>query len=63
MQLFQGINIDFFLFHFILFMGIRYGDERGGGIFNLLHDLLYELINNINIHLLCLFIYLLLLLL
>ena len=36
-------------------MGIGYG--VGGGIFNLLHDLLYKLINSINIHLLCLFIY------
>ena len=34
-----------------------WGGGGGGRIFNLLHDLLYELINSINIHLLC-FIYL-----
>ena len=60
MQLFQSINIDFF--YFISFYFIYgywvWGREGAEGISNLLHDLLYELINSINIHLLCLFIYL-----
>ena len=47
MQLFQRINVDFFV-------GIGYG-VVGRNL-----DLLYELINSINIHFLC-FIYLLLL--
>ena len=48
MQLFQRINVDFFV-------GIGYG------VVGMNLDLLYELINNVNIHFLC-FIYLLLLL-
>ena len=55
MQLFQRINVNFS-------MGMGWVGGGGGGIFNLLHDFLYELINSINIHLLC-FIYLFLLLL
>ena len=55
MQLFQRINVNFP-------MGMGWVGGGGWGIFNLLHDLLYELINSINIHLLC-FIYLFLLLL
>ena len=56
MQLFQRINVDFSMG--MGWVGVVGG---GGGIF-ILHDLLYELINSINIHLSC-FIYLFLLLL
>ena len=51
MQLFQRINVDFSMG--MGWVGVVGG---GGGIF-ILHDLLYELINSINIHLSC-FIYL-----
>ena len=42
---------------FLWVLGMGWVGGWGGIIFNLLHDLLYELINSINIHLLC-FIYL-----